>query len=298
MIYAKDDGLIPIFSSYPYPFFPGLWKNPFFFQPDGSILGYFGNAFYRHRGLGQRGNLRVPRKILRKILVQTLQHTTIHWGHQFIESTWREKHQQYFVQFAACRDDNDNGGERVIVEVTADLIVAADGIRSAVLGKLVYEKQQSKSESPERNLQEKNNGQLTGSKDVMGGPTMGLRRMGVRLILGIADFTHPLLDERGFYTLDGTHRLFTMPYQSNTRNRVGTVGKNTEHFKSRIMWQLSFATDLDFDESLEKSHLRDFAMETCRDWHSPVLDMIQATPLEKIWGTWVWHYDRNYFGSL
>ena len=48
---------------------------------------------------------------------------------------------------------------------------------------------------------------------------------GVFIILGISTLRHPLLHEGGFYTLDGTHRLFTMPFK-------GTDGLT--------MWQLSF----------------------------------------------------------
>ena len=32
--------------------------------------------------------------------------------------------------------------------------------------------------------------------------------------VGLAPSDHPLLQERGFYTVDGTHRMFTMPYTS------------------------------------------------------------------------------------
>ena len=44
----------------------------------------------------------------------------------------------------------------------------------------------------------------------MGDP---LRYVGVVLLLGITPLQHPLLARQGFYTVDGTHRLFTMPYE-------------------------------------------------------------------------------------
>jgi DNA alkylation damage repair protein AlkB len=41
------------------------------------------------------------------------------------------------------------------------------------------------------------------------------RNLGIFIILGISDHFHQLIDERGFYTLDGMHRLFIMPYQGS-----------------------------------------------------------------------------------
>lgn len=106
--------------------------------------------------------------------------------------------------------------------------------------------------------------------------------MGVMIILGIANnFNHNLLTERGFYTLDGKHRLFTMPYQGDryALNR-------------RIMWQLSYRYEEDDDESkfLKENRrnpefLRNKVIEICSRWHDPVPSMIAATPLETIWGT-------------
>jgi hypothetical protein len=186
-----------------------------------------------------------------------------------------------------------------VVVVDADLLVAADGIRSAVLGKLVYEKEEEEEEEEEEQQQQQQKALKLSPEeectkhicDTNKLPTnIGLRRMGVRLILGIADFEHPHLNERGFYTLDGTHRLFTMPYQSNRSfpsvdNNHSNNNNNKSSNSSRIMWQLSFATPTDFDESLDKTQLQNYVLETCHSWHPPVLDMIQATPLDTIWGT-------------
>ena len=41
------------------------------------------------------------------------------------------------------------------------------------------------------------------------------RNVGIYIILGISTHFHPLIDERGFYTLDGKHRLFIMPFQGS-----------------------------------------------------------------------------------
>jgi salicylate hydroxylase len=127
-----------------------------------------------------------------------------------------------------------------------DLLVGADGIRSSVVQRLEQEN--------------------------------GLRYLSIMIILGIADFLHPLLDERGFYTLDGTHRLFTMPYEGS---KLST--------KRRTMWQLSYRLH-DEQEAKRLSAagpeaLREEVLRRCHNWHQPVPDMIAATPLETIWGT-------------
>ena len=131
-----------------------------------------------------------------------------------------------------------------------DLLIGADGIRSQVLQTLV------------------------GTDDT------GLRYLNIMIILGIADFCHPHLDERGFYTLDGRHRLFTMPYE-------GSQADSTT--RRRIMWQLSFRLE-DEDEAKRLSAagpnvLREEVLKRCSGWHQPVMDMVMSTPLDTIWGT-------------
>lgn len=223
-------------------------RSHYLFRNDGAVLGYFGNAFFQEQqqGLGQRGNLRVKRKVLRKILFQKITNSKIHWGHKFVDHKFSSSTNQYTVKFKTL-DGED-------VTTTADLLVAADGIHSKVLQKLY--------------------------PPTVSNPNQGLRKLGIRLILGIADFSHPLLNERGFYTLDGKHRLFTMPYESR---RLGTK----EDSKDRIMWQLSFSTDSQESTTtpLDKSLLRKKVLETVTNWHAPVKDMILATPLDSIWGT-------------
>lgn len=241
-----------------------------FQQPDGSILGYFGNAFFHHRGHGQRGNLRVPRKVLRKLLLDKLERSKVHWGHKLVhyEQTTVVGASQgdvsYTLQF---NKEESSSNDQSLVSVLADLVVAADGIRSSVVQKL-YQK-----------------GRLGGTIDnsATQNPSMdplsasiGLRHTHVRLILGITNLSHPLLDERGFYMLDGKHRLFTMPYEYSRFD--GT---------NRTMWQLSFATtdEKDRETPLNAESLLADVLQRCQPWHDPIIPMIQATPLETIWGT-------------
>jgi 2-polyprenyl-6-methoxyphenol hydroxylase-like FAD-dependent oxidoreductase len=243
-------------------------------QPDGSIMGYYGNAFSGHRGLGQRGNLRVPRKVLRRILLEQLQCTKVYWGHQVVDYEFNSGKSQYTVHFSA------GSGVLRKLSAAADLLVAADGIRSSILSKIYQQYPQNNaheiSDEDELSTEVASLAREAGRR-MLGPHEMGLRFTNVRLILGIADFTHPLLYERGFYTLDGKHRLFTMPY---------TCSRFDKSKNNRIMWQLSFAMN-DRSMPLDPKSLHEYAVTTCRSWHVPVGSMIQATPMEKIWGTYV-----------
>lgn len=240
-------------------------RSHYLFQPDGKVLGYFGNAFQQHRGNGQRGNLRVPRKLLRKILLSKLQQTTIHWGHRLKEFVFDKETCKYTLRFTTTSAET---GAAEVATTQADLLVAADGIRSVMLSQ-IYRLPSSSSVTTVPQVEPANPLQ-----------SVGLRQMGVRLILGIAEFSHPLLKERGFYTLDGKHRLFTMPYSSN---RFDASQSN------RIMWQLSFATTSEEESSkqapLDPESLFDYVVQTCRSWHEPVLSMVKATPMNAVWGT-------------
>lgn len=260
-------------------------------KSDGTILGYFGNAFSSNRGIGQRGNLRVPRKVLRRILMDQLQSTKIYWGHRLMDYSYDVEHCHYRMQFAQILKHEELStmtttkttnitASQATKMVLADLLVAADGIRSAVLTKLyrsvslVGTSVVSDDDDVDVDVDQYNEDETKESSFVP--HEMGLRSMGVRLILGIAEFFHPLLNERGFYTLDGKHRLFTMPYTSN---------RFSQKEPSRIMWQLSFTTDEQLQSSLDAVSLRDYVLQTCSSWHDPIVPMIHATPMDKIWGT-------------
>lgn len=210
-------------------------KCHYIFKPDGQIAGYFGNAFIPNRGFGQRGNLRIPRQVLRRLLMDRIKAKVV-FGKLLIGL-------ESVVENKICLKFGDGSNEENV-----DLLIGADGIRSSVV-KLVV-------------------------------PNVpGPKYLGVMIILGIAEFNHPLLDERGFYTLDGNHRLFTMPYEE----------RSSEIHKARVMWQLSYNL-ADEDESRKLSlegpkSLRDEVLRRCRYWHDPVVELIHATSLETIWGT-------------
>jgi 2-polyprenyl-6-methoxyphenol hydroxylase-like FAD-dependent oxidoreductase len=269
----------------------------YLFQSNGEIQGYFGNAFsgttrtsatHSTRGTGQRGNLRVPRQTIRSILMNRLKHTKIQWGHKLIEmesvmlskndsdGDSDEETEQVRLVFETDSKGSVDGDTAVaqkeqqqpqVEEVRADLVVAADGVRSSVIRNWL----------PEAPLP---------------------RSVNVRLIVGLTsdNFTHPLLEQRGFYTIsssgkDGADdsddntgmRLFVMPFSGNSLLHPDEP--------IRYMWQLSLWSEPETEtESPSKwlttaEELRQRALDICRDWHEPVAAMIHATPASSIWST-------------
>lgn len=131
------------------------------------------------------------------------------------------------------------------VKAQADLLIGADGIRSQVREQLI------------------------------GDEKTPLRYLGCIVILGICPLQglpdSPLLDgETVFQTADGTTRIYTMPYSS-----------------TECMWQLSFPMDEQEATALSKlgpTALRDEAIKRCCTWHSPVAEILRATPVELVSG--------------
>jgi hypothetical protein len=150
------------------------------------------------------------------------------------------------------------------------LLIGSDGIRSTVT-RLLLSKAAPATD-----------------KDSSGG---GLSYLGIMIVLGITDhFYHPLLDERGFYTLDGCNRLFTMPYEgSKVDDALNSDGKDKPKPYRRYMWQLSWH-EPDEEKARKMSQagpnaLIDEVARRCRDWHEPVLDMVRTTDPKNVWGT-------------
>lgn len=138
-----------------------------------------------------------------------------------------------------------------IVSSQADIVVGADGIRSQVRQQLV------------------------------GASKTPLRYLGCIVVLGICPLeglpeSHLLDGETVFQTADGTTRIYMMPYSL------------TEY-----MWQLSFPMDEDKASALSGSGpgaLREEAIKRCNLWHTPVAEILEATPIELVSGYPV--YDR------
>ena len=295
-------------------------RSHYVFRPDGTILGYYGNAFHnvgvedisQRRGLGQRGNLRVPRQVLRRIMMDELLappststtnadgttatgHATgtatgkakVEWGKRLISFEDRVMKAGGGNSFTCDDGGNGQGAVHIAFEDgttdEVDLLIGSDGIRSTVTRSLLSK------------------GKSATEQDPNGG---GLSYLGIMIVLGITNnFYHPLLDERGFYTLDGNNRLFTMPFEgSKLDDAMNGDGTNNPKPHRRYMWQLSW-----YEPNEEKARqlsqagpdtLIDEVKRRCRDWHEPVLDMVSATDPKNVWGTGLQDRDPEQLMSL
>ena len=128
----------------------------------------------------------------------------------------------------------------------ADLVVGADGIRSSVRRLLIGE-----DISP-------------------------LRYLGCMVILGICplkylkDLDSPLLDSATvFQTVNGTERIYTMPYSSDS-----------------VMWQFSFPISEEEAKELSAKGSQALKDEACRrmKWHEPIPQILAETQVTQITG--------------
>lgn len=285
-------------------------RSHYVFRPDGTILGYYGNAFHNvgvedishRRGLGQRGNLRVPRQVLRRIMMDKLLappsttdadgttsigKATVQWGKRLVSFEDRVMKMGGGNAFTCDDDGNGQGAVHIAFEDGAteevDLLIGSDGIRSYVTRSLL-------SKAKPSNEHDYNDG--------------GLSYLGIMIVLGITNnFYHPLLDERGFYTLDGSNRLFTMPFEGNKLDdAMNGDGTNNPKPKRRYMWQLSwYEPDEEKARTLSQAGpnaLIDEVNRRCKDWHEPVLDMVGRTDPRNVWGTGLQDRDPEQLMSL
>ena len=213
-------------------------RSHYTFGSDGRILSYYGNAFRSSSfgGRGQRGNLRLPRQVLRNMLLNKVK-APVQFSKQLISFDETDNDGRLTLSF---QDGSTASG--------VDLLIGADGIRSTVVKHLAPN-------------------------------DSGLNYLGIFIILGISDFHHPLLDERGFYTVDGNHRLFTMPFE----------GSRLSGTNRRIMWQLSYRLGNESEaqrlSAAGPKALQDEVLSRCQDWHDPVVEMVKSTRHDTIWGT-------------
>ncbi len=174
---------------------------------------------------GNRGNLRVPRQELRQLMLDRLHleqevqgesegkglqgSVKMLWGHKLID--YEESDNVVRVCFQrtditpTTASDNQLNSNTDKVYIRAYVLVGADGLRSRV-----------------RELRDmKHKALLQPLYPSLSLPP--LKYLGVSVIIGIApvdedDEDLVLLKNKGFYVLDGTHRLFTMPYFSPKEN--------------------------------------------------------------------------------
>ena len=269
-------------------------RSHYLFNEKGEVMGYYGNAFHSvsdentdenlavSRGVGQRGNLRIPRGELRSILLEKIEDAdqkntpskvNIAWGKRLISYVDRpaiERLNKIGKNAHDFQSEPSMGSDQRSVFLQfedgttdeVDLLIGADGVNSVVARQYMTSSIPSKSDQ---------------KSDVT--RSMTPEYIGIFIIIGISNHMHPLIDERGYYTLDGNHRLFIMPFSGNS----------LEEEPRRTMWQLSYPVS-DREEANRLSQIGPLGLQKevlrrCCDWHEPFPDMVKSTPLNTIWGT-------------
>lgn len=216
--------------------------------PDGKVVGEWGMRKWLEtetdaKSSSKKTNIHIARQSLRLALLEKLGgNETVKWGHQLLDLKENKEH-GIDLNFQV-------GG--TIKTVHADLIVGADGIRSAV-----------------RNL-------------LIGEEISPLRYLGCIVILGICPLSalqnieSDLLDSATvFQTANGNERIYIMPFDSQS-----------------VMWQLSFPMPEDEAKDLSAKGTKALKEEAIRRtlWHDPIPQILAATQEAQISGYPV--YDR------
>ncbi len=192
----------------------------------------------------KRTNIHIPRQSLRLSLLNQLSGgDKVQWGHKFINYKLLEDN-RIELNF------NVNGK---IKKVKTDLIIGADGIRSSV------------------------------RKLLLGEDPNPLRYLGCIVILGICslknlkDLNSPLLDSATvFQTVNGTERMYVMPYSADS-----------------VMWQFSFPIKEEKAKKLSADGAQALLEEARKrmDWHFPIPQILAETLVSQVTGYPV--YDRD-----
>lgn len=214
---------------------------------DGKVIGEWGMRKWLQsepKKTPKRTNIHIARQELRLALLEQLGgFDTVKWNHQLV--SYKENEDEA-VELSFQVDGK-------IKTTKADLVVGADGIRSAV-----------------RNI-------------LIGDEISPLRYLGCIVILGICPLSalegvdKSLLDSATvFQTGNGNERIYMMPYDANS-----------------VMWQLSFPISEQEAKALSskgKQALKEEAI-TRTQWHEPIPQIVKATLESQISGYPV--YDRE-----
>ena len=217
---------------------------------EGKILGEWGTRKWLETAIKtptKRTNIHIARQSLRLALLEQLGgNNTIQWGHQLIDFATSENGVELNFQ-VNCE----------IKTAKADLVIGADGIRSAV------------------------------RKLIIGEEATPLRYLDCIVILGICPLSSleglssDLLDGATiFQTANGNERIYVMPYTADS-----------------VMWQLSFPMSEEEAKELSAKGPQALKEEACRrtQWHTPIPQILQATQENLISGYPV--YDRELLSS-
>lgn len=218
---------------------------------EGKVIGEWGIRKWLQsepKSAPKRTNVHIARQSLRLALLEQLGgHDKIQWGHQLVD-------------FKQSDDEGLNLTFQIdgkLKNAKADLIVGADGIRSAV------------------------------RKLLIGEDITPLRYLDCIVILGICPLSalenidSSLLDSATvFQTANGNERIYMMPYTSDS-----------------VMWQLSFPMAEDEAKALSAKGPQALKKEAClrTQWHYPVPQILAATLESQISGYPV--YDRELLKS-
>lgn len=229
----------------------------FIFEPQGLLISAFGRFLdhmqaINHTTEGKRYNIHLPRQRLREFLVDGVETIrpggVMQWGwvcESFTVTTTTTAPPPTHPVHVILRHVVTGA----VKLVQARLLVGADGIHSVIRKQLVS----------------------THHEDA-------LHYLGMLVVLGMTPCEDPICMRTTFQMLDGTTRLFTMPFTS------------AEHGKPNVtFWQLSFPVPLERAIFLKNDlgALRAEILARCAAWHEPVPsllrnaqdDMITATPV-------------------
>ncbi|GHA26370.1 FAD-dependent oxidoreductase [Oceanisphaera arctica] len=214
---------------------------------DGKVIAEWGVRKWQHsdaKTAPKRTNVHIARQSLRLALLEQLGgHGAVQWGHQLVD-------------FKEAEDESVELRFQVDGEIKyakADLVVGADGIRSAV------------------------------RKLLIGEDINPLHYLGCVVILGICPLSalegvdSALLDSATvFQTANGNERIYIMPYDADS-----------------VMWQLSFPMPEAEAKALSAQGAHALKAEACRrtQWHSPIPQILAATQEAQVSGYPV--YDRE-----
>ena len=215
-------------------------------KTDGTVVGEWG---FRQWGRSstkkepKRQNVHIARQALRYELLHAAGgHDAVQWNHKLVSFKEEEDHVSLTFQVGDT-----------LVEERTDLLVGADGIRSAVREQWI-------------------------------GNATPLRYLDCMVLLGICpkealhDLESDLLDGATvFQTADGETRIYMMPYSSN-------------EYMWQLSFPLDEATAKDLSQK-GSSALKVEALSRCKAWHLPVPQVLEATPERLVSGYPV--YDRT-----